>query len=193
MAIAGFIKGKIGEIKTNMAQTLFLDPKEYHIFNNVLLNGSHGTTQIDHVIVSKYGIFVIETKNKDGWIYGQQDDDDWTQVFFKKKFKFQNPLHQNYLHTRSLAEKLTINHKYMFPIVMFWGKCSFKTSMPEYVLKNDLPKYIKSKTRILLGEDKVQIICQQLRNIKDNTSIFDNGRHIRNLEKRFKNSKDILS
>jgi len=185
MSIESYIKGKMGEIKTNIAQTLFLDLNEYHIFNDVLINGSHGTTQVDHVIVSRYGIFVIETKNKDGWIYGQRDDDEWTQVFFKKKFKFQNPLHQNYLHTKSLAEILTIDHEYMFPIVMFWGKCSFKTNMPENVLKNGLTKHIKSKRRVLLHEDQVQIICQQLKNIKNNTSIFDNGRHIRNLKKRF--------
>jgi len=188
MVIESLIKGKIGEIKTNIAQTLFLDPKEYHIFNDVLINGSHGTTQIDHVIVSKYGIFVIETKNWNGWIYGKRDDDYWMQVFFKEKHKLQNPLHQNYLHTKSLEETLIIDHKFMFPIVMFWGKCSFKTNMPENVLKNGLTKYIKSKRRVLLSEDTVQIICQQLRNIKDKTTIFDNGRHIRNLQNRLKES-----
>ena len=188
MAIESFIKGKIGEIGTNITQTLFLDLNEYHIYNDVLLTGSHGTTQIDHVIVSKYGIFVIETKNWNGWIYGTRDDDYWTHVFFKEKHKLQNPLHQNYLHTKSLAEILKINHEFMFPIVKFWGKCSFKTNMPKNVIKNGLTKYIKSKRRILLGEDKVQMICQQLRNIKNNTSIFDKGRHIRNLKNRFKES-----
>jgi restriction system protein len=185
MAIESFIKGKIGEIKTNLAQILFLDLKEYHIFNNVLLKANHGTTQIDHIIVSKYGIFVIETKNWNGWIYGKRDDDYWTHVFFKAKHKLQNPLHQNYLHTKSLAEVLKINHNLMFPVVKFWGKCSFKTSMPEGVLKSGLTRYIKNKKSVLLHEHEVMRVCQELTNIKDNTSIFDNGRHIRSLKKRF--------
>lgn len=145
MPIEAIIKGWVGESKTKLVQTFFLDAAEYHCFNDLLLNGTHGSTQIDHVIVSKYGVFVIETKNKDGWIYGTSNDENWTQVFFKKKYQFQNPLHQNHLHVKSLEEILRIDHKSIYPIIQFWGKCRFKTKMPENVLRNGLSKYIQSK------------------------------------------------
>ncbi|WP_350617509.1 nuclease-related domain-containing protein, partial [Pseudomonas sp. HY7a-MNA-CIBAN-0227] len=78
--------------------------------NNVTLplpNG--GSTQIDHVIVSIYGIFVIETKNYKGWIFGNEKQRQWTQAFPNgRKYKFQNPLRQNYLHIKTLADLLEL-------------------------------------------------------------------------------------
>ncbi len=46
--------------------------------------------------MSTHGIFVIETKNYKGWIYGKEKDRQWTQVIYKRKERFQNPIHQNY-------------------------------------------------------------------------------------------------
>ncbi len=186
MSLKSSLKGWMGELETNLSQTLFLDLNEYHIFNNVLLTTSHGTTQIDHIIVSRYGIFVIETKNYSGWIYGKKYEKNWTHALNKNnKYIFPNPLRQNHAHTKGLAEVLKIHHGCIHSIINFCGNCKFKTDMPENVLKYNLPKYIKSKKSILLSEAKVQIICQQLSNIQGNTSIFDSGRHIRSLEKRF--------
>jgi restriction system protein len=186
MSIESMIKGWTGEVKIKLSQILFLDLKEYHIFDNILLKASHGTTQIDHIIVSKYGNFVVETKNKDGWIYGKSTDSYWTQVFSnKKKFRFQNPLNQNYLHTKSIAELLKINHNLIFPVVVFWGNCSLKTDMPENVLKGNFTGYIKSKKCVLLHDHEVERICQELKYFKDNTSLMDGWRHTRELKRRF--------
>jgi hypothetical protein len=62
------IKGKIGEGVVNLAAKLRLDPNVYHLLKDVTIPSKTGTTQIDHVIVSKFGVFVIETKNFKGWI-----------------------------------------------------------------------------------------------------------------------------
>jgi hypothetical protein len=78
--------------------------------NNVTIPTPNGTTQIDHVIVSRYGVFVVETKNMDGWVFGDERNSHWTQSIFGKKYKFQNPLHQNYRHTKALSEFLGIDH-----------------------------------------------------------------------------------
>jgi len=61
-----FMKGVFGELIVNLAAKFFLDKEKYHLFKNVTLPTEDGTTQIDHVIVSRYGIFVIETKNMKG-------------------------------------------------------------------------------------------------------------------------------
>jgi len=74
-------KGFIGELKTKATQKLILDPQKYHTFDNVIIQRNQQTTQIDHVIVSTHGIFVIETKQRGGWIFGNEYDSKWTQTF----------------------------------------------------------------------------------------------------------------
>lgn len=63
-------KGWVGEAMVNLSARLFLDRKTYHLIRNVTLLTEDGTTQIDHIIVSPYGVFVVETKNMKGWIFG---------------------------------------------------------------------------------------------------------------------------
>ena len=64
MSLKSFIKGWIGETVGVVAQKLLLDPEIYVSLNNITLQTSNGTTQIDHIIVSKFAIFVIEAKPK---------------------------------------------------------------------------------------------------------------------------------
>lgn len=188
MGLQAIIKGWTGELKTKFAQSLFLDHRQYHVFNDVIIQLGSRTTQIDHVIVSKYGVFVVETKNKDGWIYGRPDNERWTQVFYQKKYQFQNPLRQNYLHTKSLADFLSINHSEMHSLVIFWGKCQFKGQMPENVLNNKYTGYIKSKKEVLLTGEEVDRICFQLQRVKENTPFLSGWRHARALKKQYESS-----
>lgn len=81
------IKGKIGEDVVNLAAKLRLDSDVYHLIKDVMIPSKNGTTQIDPVIVSKFGIFVIETKNYTGWIFANAKDRQWTQVSYKKKHR----------------------------------------------------------------------------------------------------------
>jgi len=73
-------KGRRGEAFVNKYAIKYLT-EEYHLLNNVTLEITQGTTQIDHIIISPYGVFVIETKNKSGWIYGSERQKNWTQTF----------------------------------------------------------------------------------------------------------------
>ena len=87
-----FMKGVFGEFLVNLAATTFLDKRVYTLFKNVTLPTEDGSTQIDHVIVSRYGVFVIETKNMKGWIFGSPQQKIWTQKIYRHTSKFQNPL-----------------------------------------------------------------------------------------------------
>ena len=79
------LKGRIGEGLVNTAAKLRLDSSVYHLIKDVTIPTKKGTTQIDHIIVSKFGIFVIETKNYMGWIFADAKSAKWTQVHFKQK------------------------------------------------------------------------------------------------------------
>ena len=60
----------------------------YHHFRKIIIPTLRGTTEIDHLIVSKFGIFVVELKDRSGWIFGNAADAEWTAVYFKEKSAF---------------------------------------------------------------------------------------------------------
>jgi len=98
------LKGWIGEKETQLGMWKKLDPLAYKRFHNVIFPTPRGTTQVDHVLLSVYGIFVVETKSHNGWIFGSEKSSHWTQSLYGEKFRFQNPLHQNYSHTKAVAD-----------------------------------------------------------------------------------------
>lgn len=65
------MKGKVSESLTyhKMLQL----PNEYIIFNDLLFNNNGYSTQIDHLVVSPCGVFVVETKGYKGWILGGEN------------------------------------------------------------------------------------------------------------------------
>lgn len=96
---------------------------------NVLLPTDSGTTQIDHLIFSPFGIFVMELKNMKGKIYGKANETQWTQFFSKTKtFKFQNPLRQNYKHVKIVEAIIGAPPESFRSIVIFTG---FVDKLPE--------------------------------------------------------------
>ena len=111
---SAWFKGVFGEFIVNLSAKLFLDKEKYHLIKNVTLPTEDGSTQIDHIIVSTYGVFVVETKNMKGWIFGSPNQKIWTQRIYKHSSKFQNPLHQNYKHTKTLESLLVLKDNKFF-------------------------------------------------------------------------------
>ena len=100
------IKGSAGEFKVN-TRLSFLG-KDYIVLNDILIKSSNGyTSQIDELVLSEYGIFVIETKNYKGWIFGNEKSENWTQVIYKEKHTFRNPIKQNWSHIYTLKNVLS--------------------------------------------------------------------------------------
>lgn len=131
------IKGKVGELAVQVHVKLYLN-ENYILLNDCTLpDGNSGTTQIDHILLSPYGIFVIETKNYKGWIFGGQSQKMWTQKIYKNSYKFQNPIHQNYKHIKVLEQVLQdiVDPQYIHSAIVFMPDCEFKTPMPSNVFK----------------------------------------------------------
>ncbi len=162
MSLKSLIKGWLGETFGAVAHKLLLDPKIYFPLNNITLQTGNGTTQIDHIVVSRHGIFVIEAKNMAGWIFGDAKSPQWTQSLYSKKFRFQNPLHQNFRHTQALQAFLGLDESKFIPFVMFWGECEFKTPLPGNVLNQGYSSFIKRHTALLLSEEEVRQIVEAI-------------------------------
>lgn len=137
--------------------------EDYRLINNLTLLLGQGTTQIDHVLVSRFGIFVIETKHVSGWIFGQPWQKQWTQVLFRQKHRFANPVKQNAVHLDALRRLLPVPHRYFFSVVVFSADAQFKTDMPESVIYLDeLVDFIEAKDKTLLRADQIAPLAEQI-------------------------------
>lgn len=77
-----------------------------YIINNIMINDNGKSRQIDHILIVEQGIFVIETKDYAGTIYGQEKWEEWQQYLGNRKFTFKNPVHQNYGHVQIVKKVL---------------------------------------------------------------------------------------
>ncbi|SFK36709.1 Nuclease-related domain-containing protein [Desulfomicrobium apsheronum] len=184
-------KGWLGEFLVRQTVSTQLDKDDYRQFHDVTLPTADGTTQIDHIIVSIYGIFVIETKNMGGWIFGDPNHPKWTQTFGKSKKSFQNPLRQNYKHIKELESLLQIGEDKLFSVVVFAGDAEFKTDMPDNVIhRGRLARHILAKNTPLMTESEVQRILLKINGTMLERSQETSRQHVRNLNRKFGNSED---
>lgn len=177
-------KGWFGEKATQLGMWATLNSKDYKRFHNVIFPTINGTTQVDHILLSIYGIFVIETKNINGWIFGNQKLKQWTQSLYGKKYKFQNPLHQNYRHTKAIAQFLNTDHDNVHSVVFFIGEnVKLKTELPPNVLTHGLSSYIKSFQRVIFSESEVLAFTNHVANLAEGQT--SGCEHVANLKNRY--------
>lgn len=178
-----WFKGYIGEVIVNFTINIRLDKDDYHLIKNVTLPTEDGTTQIDHILVSSKGIFVLETKNMKGWIFGSEKQRHWTQKIFKHTSKFQNPLHQNYKHTKTLSSCLDIPDSKIFSVIVFVGDSEFKTEMPENVTyAGGFIRYINSKQETILSATEIRLAIQKIETGRLKPSIKTHREHAQHVK-----------
>ena len=176
-------KGRIGEHR--VAHILGRLPKDrYQVINDLLLRTSSGsTTQIDHVVISQYGIFVIETKFYKGWIYGGENSEFWTQNIYGNKYTLRNPILQNAGHVRVLRQMLKDYGDIPFiPIVAFSRQATLGVSSGTPVIYwNQIRKVIGQFKEKRIAPDALTGIYNKLieSNIPDSKE--SRREHIRNV------------
>lgn len=119
-------------------------PNEYTTLDDVILPTRYGTIHIDRIVVSPYGIFVVEIKNLKGWIFGHENSEKWTQSLLGKKYiwgwsskqyKFNNPVRQNRRQAEALNNILaTVGNFKIIPIVAFSDDATLKTTMSGHIV-----------------------------------------------------------
>ena len=161
-------------------------PDEYRILNDVYLPLPDGTTtQIDHIVVSQYGVFVVETKTYSGWIFGDENSKEWTQAIYRKKSRFQNPMRQNYKHICALADNLGIEKSYFIGVVAFTGGCTFKTEMPDGVVySRRAADYIRSHNTPMIKPNQLDELVSAIAEWQGTLSEKQIDGHVANLQKR---------
>lgn len=181
-------KGQMGEdaVKRVIGKT-----KKYsqYVFNDYMLKNEDKTTQIDHIVINKYGVFVIETKNYSGRIYGNENQLEWTQVlsYGKVKNKLYNPLKQNCTHIYNINKVLNGN----FPItslVVFVQNNTAYIDASNVIPLYDLKKHLKGKGDAVLSVDQMEAAYLSLFEA-DVKGVISQSEHIENINKMKENLK----
>lgn len=162
-----------------VADILYSLGYDYHIFNNVMLKTGKGTTQIDHVVISKYGIFVIETKSHKGTIFGDCNSKMWTQVLFtktgQKNYPFYSPYLQNYGHLRNLYKLFNLNYMYFLGIICFTSDSVdlSRVQCQNAIRAESLRFTITNHTQVILTDTQVSELCNILKTGNIQSKYYD--------------------
>ncbi|ELV8733658.1 NERD domain-containing protein [Vibrio vulnificus] len=172
-----WLKGVFGEFLVNRLLSK-LPESDYTLIKDVTLPTNDGTTQVDHLVVSRYGIFVVETKNMKGWIFGSARQKQWTQKIYRHSSKFQNPLHQNYKHIKALETLLGCSEEHLHSVIVFIGDSTFKTEMPPNVTyARGSIRYIQQFNDVVFSDKDYARLTESINQIKLKRGIITDLKH----------------
>lgn len=187
-------KGKKGERAA--AWYLHRLPSEYVTYSDIMLPTEYGTTQIDHLVISPYGVFVIEVKNMQGFISGHENSEMWTQNIYGHKYEMRNPVKQNMAHVIALKSVFKGLQKMPFVSIVAFGH----EARLNVTADNSAIIYIRELTQVIRqykveyldrGEVKKYCAAVEAANIQDadtrKTHVSNVKSHVQDREKAIAN------
>lgn len=186
---SNYVKGVIGETEVDSKlNPLIFGKVEHRQINNLIILDSNGKShQIDHVEIRENGIFCIETKNYKGWIFGNENQDKWTQTLYNnEKHQFLNPLKQNKSHIYHLSQIIGRKYHINSVVVMVQNNAN-RINVSNVVNLIDLKSYLKNyNDGTVLTIAEMDEIYEKLLNARCNMS---NREHVENIKKTQENLK----
>ena len=173
------IVGWFGEHWTKKALSK-LPKDKYKIINNLFISVNGITHQIDHVIISQYGIFSIETKQYSGYITGNKYDKNWVRHAGKDKYYYTNPIRQNYGHCKALSELLNLEESKIYNIVCIPSNAQLKIEHD-----GEIVRYDTINEKILSYQKEVLENTEEIYNKLASSNIKDKNikrEHINNIK-----------
>ncbi|MCR5460869.1 MAG: NERD domain-containing protein [Acetatifactor sp.] len=188
-------KGKRGEKLTERELNLVqFFGRKGKVLRNVYLPKNNGeTSEIDVVFITQKGIFIFESKNYSGWIFGDEKGKYWTAMLpNKQKNQFYNPIMQNKTHLKWMRSFVG-DEIPLFSIIAFSERCELKKvtvySEDVKVIKRDLTyatvRSIWDMNPDKVSEDKINELYERLKKLT-NVDEAVKAAHIENIEKKYK-------
>lgn len=178
--------GQFGEFSTEYALTNNNLEGELVVLKNIYVPYRDKTSEIDLLMIHEKGIFVFESKNYSGWIFGSAEQLNWTQSLpNREKHQFYNPIRQNLTHIKALSEYLNIPISSFTSYIVFSERCSLK-SVPEdtkqviIVRRPDMLEKLRMQLRSsvnLYTHDEIMQLVQKLQPLT-NKSEAEKQQHI---------------
>ena len=179
-------RGRRGEnrVKWVIGETI---ENEQYVINDLILMNDGKTTQIDHIVINPRGVFVMETKNYSGEIYGNENQREWTQVlaYGNVKNKLYNPLKQNATHVYNV--KKVVGKLPVHSLVVFVQNNTHHIEADNVIPLSALRNYLQCGVNILsvkqmktayeaLLSGKTEITTQEhVRNIREQQRNLERG------------------
>lgn len=149
-----------------------LDPATYRPFHDVAFQAREGAVHIDHVLVSPFGVFVIESMDERGEIAGKAFDPDWTRTFRGDTAKFPNPLRPNFNRKLALGNLVGIGEDKLFSVIAFTDESRFLHPMPDNVTRGKgLADYVVSRNTPILTASDIEAITARIAETMSNRPI----------------------
>lgn len=160
------------------------------IMTNIYIPHNNINTEIDLLMIHKTGIYVFESKNYSGWIFGSENDKKWT-ITLNRTVKNQvlNPIIQNKIHIAALMNLLILDETYFNNIIVFSDRCELKSvNVKTIVIKRNqlislLDKVIENKDNILT-EESIKEVKNQLM-LYCNVTEEVKTQHIKNITEKY--------
>ena len=140
-----------------------LEEPTYVVMHDVIIPGLYGMpTQIDHLVISTYGIFVIEMKNWKGDLCARTTR--WLQRKGPREQKLNNPVKQNAMHVKTLSERMNIPEGLIHNLVAVPDEAKFSSAMPPGVaFFSQVPDVIRSYATPVIKPEQVPEIAAAVR------------------------------
>lgn len=151
--------------ETNLSSILESLPKsKYKIYHDLILPTANGMAQVDHIVLSPYGIFVIGVKNNKGKISGAQSCRYWTETINGHRYKFCNPVQQNQNIIEALKELLQFKDETLYTSIIAFSSNSYLTTSSDHIVTytGKVRSIIEDYNEVKLGQDMVDILSKKL-------------------------------
>jgi len=175
-------KGKYGEKQVEEKLNKYISKKGGFLINDVIIPGNNDkTSEIDHILFTNYGVFVIETKNLSGLILGKEDDPNWIQVLGNGNVRNRvyNPIMQNQTHVDRLNKILNID--YIYNVVVFVQNNTRAIKYNNVIKRSRLVRYLKSYQYKAFSDKEVTMLYEKIMKYKEHP-IISKEEHIRRIE-----------
>jgi len=150
-------RGDIAETRVRRILATGLESTLFTVFNDVVLPSGGGTTCIDHVVVSRFGIFVIRSVYVRGWISGTAVQDRWRRQSLTHSARFENPLHRCQLQVEALQRLTGYPASVFHALVVLVGLKGFRKAPPENVMTaENLLAQMRRKSQPLLSPEQAE-------------------------------------
>lgn len=164
--------------------------EDYRVYNDLLIRDGNYTTQVDHIIISRYGVFVLETKNIHGKVYGSGNSEYWKQYLpdsgykrygFTQEHQLRNPIWQNAGHIKTLRRLVLGNDVPVYGIVVFPTETDLYVNCEQPVLHMwDVVPFIKQYREEVLSSEQMGYYRRRLFEVIS-TSESDRKSHLENV------------
>ena len=182
-------RGVMGEFWTKLELSK-LPKDKYIVLNDIMIEDEYGTHQIDHLVLSEFGIFVIEMKNYYGLIKGYEYNNKWCQYLGRNKNYFLNPIHQNYGHIKALSNLVKLDDKFFISIICFSNQAKVDVESNSIVTQLDfLIGLILKHKEPIINYDIKQIADIIIKNNISNKDL--RKQHIKNIHNKIAYNKEL--